>query len=90
MPAFILNGTIAAPNTAEDILPQGHSLTAVVLSIEDGGSVRFNVGANATASLGELIVAPADGVASATITNLVQQRISVYGTASNWSIRTAA
>lgn len=88
MATFILNGSIAVTNTAEDILAEGHALTAVVLTIE-GADARYNVGADASETAGEL-VAGTGGVGSATITNLVQQRISIYGASGvKWSIRTA-
>lgn len=82
MATYITNDTITATNTAEDILAAGHNFNSVVLQVDGGGSgasVRFNVGVDAGAAAGELIVAAASGVASATITNLNGARISVYG-----------
>lgn len=92
MALFIVNGTLAATDVAQNAIPADNGQTMVVLTIEGGGSgasVRFNVGADATTSLGELIVAPANGVASATI-SLFGQRISVIGPISTpYSVRQA-
>lgn len=86
MATYIINGTIAANNTAEDILPANNNFIAVVIQAI-GADLRVNVDANASASAGETIFADT----SATFTNLTGKRISAYGAMGTaYSIRTGA
>lgn len=86
MATYIVNGTIADASTAQDAVADGNSYGAVVIQAI-GGDLRVNVGADASATLGETVY----NNTSSTFSALSGQRISVWSTtdAMTYSIRLA-
>ena len=86
MATYIVNGTIADASTAQDAVADGDSYGAVVIQAI-GGDLRVNIGADASATLGETVY----NNTSSTFSALSGQRISVWSTtdAMTYSIRLA-
>ena len=87
MPAYIVNGTIETASTAQDAVAQGSGYNSAVIQAI-GGDLRVNIGADASATLGETVLEDT----TSTFTHINNQRISVWSTtdAMTYSIRLAA
>lgn len=86
MPAYIVNGTIAAGSTAQDAIDAGHNYISIVIQAI-AADLRVNVGANASGTAGETVFADT----SSTFTALSGQRVSVWSATNGmaFSIRLA-
>lgn len=87
MPAYIVNGTIAAGSTAQDAVAQGAGYNSAVIQAI-GGDLRVNIGADASGTAGETVLEDT----TSTFTHINNQRISVWSTTNgmSYSIRLAA
>ena len=86
MPAYIVNGTIAAGSTAQNAIAEGHNYISIVIQAI-AADLRVMVGADASATIGETVFADT----SSTFTALSGQRVSVWSTTNGmaFSIRLA-
>jgi len=80
-------GTIAAGNTAQDVITEGHNYNAIVFNNESDTNMRVAVDATATSSVGELVYANT----SATFNGLCGRKMSVLCTTTGkvYSLREA-